>query len=93
MSNFDKINQNVFGLVALVVSLVALVTTVLQVLQQYYSSAEGYRRCAPSVMGLVRSLFLPLSNFAFQTPKAFCGYPRSRTFSLRYSINSLSMDC
>ena len=67
MSGFDNLSQNVFGLVALIVSLVALVTTVLQVLQQYYSSAEGYRRCAPSVMGLVRSLFLPLSNFVFQT--------------------------
>ena len=53
MSNFDNVSQNVFGLVALIVSLVALVTTVLQVLQQYYSSAEGYRRCAESVMGLV----------------------------------------
>ncbi|CAG8972634.1 hypothetical protein HYALB_00005403 [Hymenoscyphus albidus] len=48
---FDAINQNVFGLTALIVSLVALVTTVLQVLQQYFSSAEGYRRCAKSVMG------------------------------------------
>lgn len=52
MGGFDSINQNIFGLVALVVSLVALVTTVLQVLQQYFSSAEGYRRCADSVMGL-----------------------------------------
>ncbi|RDL42102.1 Uncharacterized protein BP5553_02081 [Venustampulla echinocandica] len=51
MSSFDSINQNVFGFTALVVSLVALITTVLQVLQQYFSSAEGYRRCAVSVMG------------------------------------------
>jgi hypothetical protein len=51
MSGFDSLNQNVFGLTALIVSLVALVTTVLQVLQQYFSSAEGYRRCAKSVMG------------------------------------------
>ncbi|EPE31662.1 hypothetical protein GLAREA_12418 [Glarea lozoyensis ATCC 20868] len=51
MGGFDSVNQNVFGLTALVVSLVALVTTVLQVLQQYFSSAEGYRRCARSVMG------------------------------------------
>ncbi|KAK0104775.1 hypothetical protein ONS95_005045 [Cadophora gregata] len=48
---FDNINQNVFGFTALIVSLVALLTTVLQVLQQYFSSAEGYRRCAESVMG------------------------------------------
>lgn len=50
-TGFDAVNQNVFGLTALIVSLVALVTTVLQVLQQYFSSAEGYRRCANSVMG------------------------------------------
>lgn len=55
MGGFDDLNQNVLGLVALVVSLVALVTTVLQVLQQYFSSAEGYRRCTDSVMGLVRN--------------------------------------
>ncbi|TVY22737.1 hypothetical protein LHYA1_G008601 [Lachnellula hyalina] len=48
---FNDVNQNVFGLVALIVSLVALLTTVIQVLQQYFSSAEGYRRCANSVMG------------------------------------------
>ncbi|KAL5314067.1 hypothetical protein ACEPPN_018491 [Leptodophora sp. 'Broadleaf-Isolate-01'] len=48
---FDNINQNVFGFTALIVALVALLTTVLQVLQQYFSSAEGYRRCAESVMG------------------------------------------
>jgi hypothetical protein len=49
-SNPDS--QNLFGFVALMISLVALFTTVLQALQQYYSSAEGYRRCADSVMGL-----------------------------------------
>lgn len=49
--SIDGVNQNVFGLTALIVSLVALITTVLQVLQQYFSSAEGYRRCAASVMG------------------------------------------
>lgn len=47
----DTLNQNIFGLTALLVSLVALVTTVLQVLQQYFSSADGYRRCTKSVMG------------------------------------------
>ena len=52
MGGFDGVNQNVFGLTALIVSLVALITTVLQVLQQYFSSAEGYRRCADSVMGM-----------------------------------------
>jgi hypothetical protein len=48
----DTVNQNVIGLVALLISLVALFTTTVQVLQQYFSSAEGYRRCADSVMGL-----------------------------------------
>ncbi|KAJ8061201.1 hypothetical protein OCU04_010274 [Sclerotinia nivalis] len=51
MSAFDQLNQNVFGLVALIISVIALLTTCLQVLQQYFSSAEGYRRCAESVMG------------------------------------------
>lgn len=45
-------SQNIFRLTVLIVSLVALVTTVLQVLQQYFSSAVGYRRCEESVMGL-----------------------------------------
>ncbi len=45
-------DQNYLAFSALIISLVALFTTVLQVLQQYYSSAEGYRRCADSVMGL-----------------------------------------
>lgn len=40
------------SLVALVVSLVALFATVGQLLQQYYSTADGLRRCQPSVMGL-----------------------------------------
>lgn len=48
----DTLNQNILGLTALLVSLVALVSTILQVLQQYFSSADGYRRCAESVMGL-----------------------------------------
>lgn len=52
MGGFDNLNQNILGLTALIVSLVALATTVLQVLQQYFSSADGYRRCADSVMGL-----------------------------------------
>ncbi|EMR82872.1 hypothetical protein BcDW1_8565 [Botrytis cinerea BcDW1] len=52
MSTLDNLNQNVFGLVALIVAVIALLTTCLQVAQQYFSSAEGYRRCAESVMGL-----------------------------------------
>jgi hypothetical protein len=37
--------------VALVVALVALLTTIGQLLQQYFATADGYRRCQPSVMG------------------------------------------
>ncbi|KFY16361.1 hypothetical protein V492_01403 [Pseudogymnoascus sp. VKM F-4246] len=39
------------AVVALVVSLVALVATTGQVLQQYFGTADGYRRCQSSVMG------------------------------------------
>jgi hypothetical protein len=40
------------ALTALLVSLVALFTTVGQLLQQYFATADGFRRCQPSVMGL-----------------------------------------
>jgi len=36
---------------ALIISLVALLATFGQVLQQYLATADGYRRCQPSVMG------------------------------------------
>lgn len=39
------------AIVALVVSLVALLITTAQLLQQLLGTAEGYRRCAPSVIG------------------------------------------
>lgn len=44
--------SNTIALAALVISIGALITTVLQVVQQYLASADGFRRCAPSVMGL-----------------------------------------
>jgi hypothetical protein len=37
---------------ALIISLVALLATFGQILQQYLATADGYRRCQPSVMGL-----------------------------------------
>lgn len=37
--------------VALVVALVALIVALGQLLGQYFSTADGYRRCQPSVMG------------------------------------------
>jgi hypothetical protein len=36
---------------ALAIALVALITTVGQLLQQYFATADGYRRCQKSVMG------------------------------------------
>lgn len=40
------------ALTALLISLVALFTTLGQLLQQYFATADGYRRCQASVMGL-----------------------------------------
>ncbi|KAK5154450.1 hypothetical protein LTS14_006585 [Recurvomyces mirabilis] len=39
------------ALVALIVSLVALVVTTVQLLQQLSGTADGYRRCSPTVIG------------------------------------------
>jgi hypothetical protein len=80
----DTLNQNIFGLTALLVSLTALVTTVLQVLQQYFSSADGYRRCAESVMGLWAKgtkRKLRMREFRveviFETPVIFLAHPKN----------------
>lgn len=77
--------QNYFGFIALIISLVALFTTVLQVLQQYYSSAEGYRRCADSVMGLWAKgthRKLRFQEFrievVFETPVIFTAHPENK---------------
>lgn len=43
--------QDSVSIVALVVSVVALIGAILQLLQQYYSSAEGYSNCNQRVMG------------------------------------------
>ncbi len=43
--------NNSIALAALVVALVALVSSFSQVLQQYFATADGYRRCSRSVMG------------------------------------------
>lgn len=55
---------------ALVVSLVALIVSLLQALQQYFATAEGYRNCAPSVIGpwhrTRHRRFVP-SEFRFET--------------------------
>lgn len=44
-------SETLISIVALVVSLVALSTTIGQLLQQYFATADGYRRCHKSVMG------------------------------------------
>ena len=82
---FNDVNQNVFGLTALIVSLVALLTTVVQVLQQYFSSAEGYRRCAESVMGLwakgTHRKLVPREfrfEVVFETPVIFVAPPDNK---------------
>lgn len=78
-------SQNTLALSALIISLVALFTTVLQVLQQYYSSAEGYRRCADSVMGLWSKgthRKLRFQEFrievVFETPVIFTAHPENK---------------
>ncbi|CAM1509002.1 Fc.00g027410.m01.CDS01 [Cosmosporella sp. VM-42] len=45
-------SDNQTAVVALVVSLVALLVSLGQLLQMFFSTAEGYRRCAESVMGV-----------------------------------------
>jgi len=44
-------STDALAIAALVVALVALFNTIFQVLQQYFATADGYRRCSPSVMG------------------------------------------
>lgn len=52
MSDSDGSSAEVrVAVVALIVSLVALVATTGQLLQQYFATADGYRRCQSSVMG------------------------------------------
>jgi hypothetical protein len=81
----SQVSQNALAFSALAISLVALFTTVLQVLQQYYSSAEGYRRCADSVMGLWAKgthRKLRLQEFrievVFETPVIFTAHPTNQ---------------
>ncbi|KIW19212.1 hypothetical protein PV08_03506 [Exophiala spinifera] len=58
------------GTIALVVSLVALCVALLQVLQQYTATADGFRRCHSSVMGNWAALTqrrFRLSELRFET--------------------------
>ncbi|KAH8805699.1 hypothetical protein F5884DRAFT_456083 [Xylogone sp. PMI_703] len=77
--------SDLLALVALVTSLVALGISVLQALQQYVASAEGYRRCAASVMGLwakkTRRRFLKYElrfEVIFETPVMFVAPPDNK---------------
>lgn len=45
------VSDTTISTVALAIALVALVTTVSQVIGQFLATADGYRRCQPSVMG------------------------------------------
>ena len=45
------VSDTTISTVALAVALVALVSTISQVLGQFFATADGYRRCQPSVMG------------------------------------------
>lgn len=49
MSNSNT--EVIVAAVALIVSAVALIATFMQVLQQYYASAQGYSQCTEQVMG------------------------------------------
>ncbi|KAK5996559.1 hypothetical protein PT974_01896 [Cladobotryum mycophilum] len=51
-NNGNNASDFVVAAVALVVSVVALLATFMQVLQQYYASAQGYSQCNEKVMGL-----------------------------------------
>ena len=51
MSGHDKSGGDSTSIAALVVALVALVVALCQLLGQYFSTADGYRRCQSSVMG------------------------------------------
>lgn len=74
--------SDIIAIVALVTSIGAMVIAILQALQQYVSSAEGYRRCADSVMGPwstgTRRRFLAAElrfEVIFETPVIFLAPP------------------
>ena len=64
------VSDTTISTAALAVALVALVSTISQVLGQFFATADGYRRCQPSVMGgwakLTRRKFR-WSEFRFET--------------------------
>ncbi len=82
------------ALTALIISIVALVATMGQLLQQYFATADGYRRCSSSVMGRWGTLTerrWRWSEFRFETiyfvPKISVG--RSDSIISPISINGV----
>ncbi|KAF1956326.1 hypothetical protein CC80DRAFT_535663 [Byssothecium circinans] len=69
MGDSDKGEVNV-AIVALIISVIALIVTSNQLLAQVLSSAEGYRRCSESVIGVwhrLRNRKWRWSEFRFET--------------------------
>jgi hypothetical protein len=99
----DALEGNI-AVVALIVSLVALVVTANQLLLQLFSSADGYRRCAESVIGVwhvKRRRVWKWSEFRFETqyvtpqivllsPQEMLDYEEE--FGEIYLINSPKLD-
>lgn len=58
------------AVVALIISVIALIGAILQLLQQYFSSAEGYKDCGQQVMGdwsLTRKRHFRVTELRFET--------------------------
>ena len=77
-------DSTILGYVSLVIAIIAFVLSVAQALQQYISTAEGYRKCAESVMGpwvkhRRRHFVLEELRFAvaFKTPVLFVAHPNN----------------
>ncbi|KAK4610389.1 hypothetical protein CLAFUW4_13541 [Fulvia fulva] len=75
-------SATILGYVSLVIAIIAFFLSVIQAFQQYISTAEGYRKCAESVMGpwvkhRRRHFVLEELRFAvaFKTPVLFVAKP------------------
>jgi hypothetical protein len=68
------------ALTALIIAIIAFIVAVGQVLQQYFATADGYRRCQPSVMG----------GWALKTKLRFRW--RELRFETLYAVPRIEMD-
>jgi len=79
------------ALIALLVSLVALIIAAGQLLQQYFGTADGYRRCQQSVMGprwgAMTKLRFRRREFRFET--LYCVPNISVDFILRHDVKKI----